>query len=201
MFCRYCGREISEDAAFCYYCGNATNSFTVDNNPKIAGCHKGGKSIAVAGIILCILTLSLTIVNASIGAYKGYLGRLPFQHSISNTSKEKVENTPNIFSLRDEDGNVLMEGGIEAANMSAGTDIPGLESYVVEIRFTDSAAEKFAEITSEHIGEFIGIYLNDDILARPMVQCAITDGICQIANMPTYQSALDLADKLRMTIE
>ncbi len=167
----------------------------------IIGRSKGGKGIATAGIIICIITLMLTTANSAIGAYMGYHGLLHFQQNHSESSKEKVEQTPNEFTLRDEDGNILMQGGIASAYTSTVTDENGTKNYVVEIRFTDTASEKFAAITSEHTGEYIGIYLNDDMLANPMVICAITEGTCQITNMPSYQDALDLAEKLNMGID
>ena len=46
----------------------------------------------------------LTIANASIGAYMGYNGQLFFQQE-------------NVFSLRDEDGNILLEGGVQEASI------------------------------------------------------------------------------------
>lgn len=56
-------------------------------------------------------------------------------------------------------------------------------------------------ITNDHIGECIGIYLNDDILANPMVQSSITGGTCQITDFSSYQEALDLVEKLNSTID
>lgn len=72
---------------------------------------------------------------------------------------------------------------------------------MVTIRFTDTASEEFNEITGSHIGECIGIYLNEDRLANPRVVSAITDGTCQITNLATLEDAMDLVDKLYMTIE
>ena len=70
----------------------------------IVGIKKGARKRAVAGIVLSIISLLLTIANASIGAYMGYKGQLFFQQE-------------NIFSLRDEDGNILLEGGVQEAGI------------------------------------------------------------------------------------
>ncbi len=42
----------------------------------IFGCKKGGKGMAIAGIIMCALSLVLTIANAALGAYLGATGQL-----------------------------------------------------------------------------------------------------------------------------
>lgn len=167
----------------------------------ICGRNKGGKGMATAGIVLCIITLILTTANSAIGAYKGYHGQLPFQQNNNESSRNSREHTTNVFTLRDKDGNILMEGGIASATTSLVTDQNGLTNYVVEINFTDTASKKFATITNEHIGECIGIYLNDDMLANPMVQCSITGGTCQITNLSNHQEALDLVEKLNSTID
>ena len=40
------------------------------------GIKKGGKGMAIAGIILCTNTLLLTIANSALGAYLGATGQL-----------------------------------------------------------------------------------------------------------------------------
>ena len=42
----------------------------------IIGIKKGGKGMAIAGIILCAITLALTIFNSALGAYLGATGQL-----------------------------------------------------------------------------------------------------------------------------
>lgn len=42
----------------------------------ILGIKKGGKGMAIAGIIMCALTLVLTIINSALGAYMGLTGQL-----------------------------------------------------------------------------------------------------------------------------
>lgn len=42
----------------------------------ILGIKKGGKGMAIAGIIMCAITLVLTIVNSALGAYLGATGQL-----------------------------------------------------------------------------------------------------------------------------
>lgn len=42
----------------------------------VTGRNKGGKNLAVAGIILCTITLVLTLINSIAGAYMGLTGQL-----------------------------------------------------------------------------------------------------------------------------
>lgn len=42
----------------------------------ICGIKKGGKGMAIAGIICCVITLILTIINSALGAYLGATGQL-----------------------------------------------------------------------------------------------------------------------------
>lgn len=42
----------------------------------ILGLKKSGRGMAIAGIVLAIICLVLTIINSAIGAYQGYRGEL-----------------------------------------------------------------------------------------------------------------------------
>lgn len=54
----------------------------------INGKKKGGKGFAIAGIILCIITLVLTIANSAIGAYQGYIGQNQFVNRITGKAPD-----------------------------------------------------------------------------------------------------------------
>ena len=238
MFCKYCGKEISNDTKFCPNCGNPSSDINMKYNELshdkkglsiaslvlgilgfivwllpivgfpviivglilgIIGHNKGGKGFSTAGIILCIITLILTTANSAFGACKGYHGLLFFQESQSENNI-KTQKSQNEFTIRDDKGNILMNGGISSATTSIVTDDSGNKNYVIEISFTDDATEKFATVTSEHIGECISIYLNDDMLANPRVMYTITEGKCQISGEFSHQEALDLVEKLNSTV-
>lgn len=42
----------------------------------ITGMKKGGKGMAIAGIVMCAITLALTLCNSFLGAYLGAIGEL-----------------------------------------------------------------------------------------------------------------------------
>ena len=148
--------------------------------------------MAVAGIVLSILCLVLTIINASIGAYQGYHGTAWFQSSESNESTKENE-----FFLKDTEGNVLMSGGIREAEARK-VQQSDEEIAIVEITFTDEATNEFAEITQQHIGEQVEIYLNDNVITAPYIRTVIPDGICQIS-MDSFEEAEKVAEQLNHT--
>lgn len=117
--------------------------------------------------------------------------------SIHENVEDNVEEY--VFTLRDGDGNILLTGGIESARTVQGSDSTGAISYMVEIQFTDSASETFYQITSEHIGESLGIYLNEEMISSPLVQSAISGGNVLINNMDSQEDADQLATMLRST--
>lgn len=160
----------------------------------ICGIKKSSKVMSIAGIVLGIICLVLTIINGAIGAYQGYHGEAWFQKGYSTEENKVGDNRTNEFALKDKDGNVLMTGGISSATAKVmrGT---GYTEWVVEITFTDSASEEFAKITQEHIGEPIGIYLNDELISNPIVTCEITGGTCLVTG-DSYDETAKLAEML-----
>ena len=161
---------------------------------------KSSKGMSIAGIVLGVICLVLTIINSAIGAYQGYHGEAWFQKR-ANTTEEKQIMTICMKSQKqmclhcDKDGNILMTGGIVSTGISAVNDGNGTKSYAVEIMFTDEASKEFAKITEENIGEQIGIYLNEEMIANPTVMSAITGGSCNV-QVSTYEEAQKLADAL-----
>ncbi|MBQ8671575.1 MAG: protein translocase subunit SecD [Alphaproteobacteria bacterium] len=68
---------------------------------------------------------------------------------------------------------------------------------VVSFRFNTIGGRKFAEVTSNHIGERLAIVLDNEVISAPNIQTAITGGSGQITGNFTTQSANDLALLLR----
>lgn len=70
----------------------------------ISGLKKGGKGMAIAGIILASITLLLTTANSAIGFFKGYNGLLWFQQESSKNDSDmadtnKTENESKVFKV------------------------------------------------------------------------------------------------------
>ncbi len=180
------------------------------------------RGMAIAGIVLSVICLVLIIINVAIGAKQEHHEEARFQkdqkdiigiHEVQQEHHEEArfrkdqkdiigihENEEEyVFTLRDGDGNILMTGGIESAKTVQGSDSTGAILYMVEIQFTDAASETFYQITSEHIGENLGIYLNEEMISSPEVQSAIAGGTCLIANLDSQEDADQLATLLRST--
>ncbi len=63
--------------------------------------------------------------------------------------------------------------------------------------FNASGTAKFGQFTSAHIGEIMGIVLDDSLLSSPVIRTAITDGNGQISgNFATLAEAQSLANLL-----
>lgn len=167
----------------------------------ILGIKKSSKGMSIAGIVLGAISLVLTIINGTIGAYQGFHGEAWFQKGAS-TTEEKINNDylygeqeTYVFTLRDKEGNILMTDGIVSTEISVIDNGNGIKGYAVGIMLTDEASKEFAQITEENIGEQLGIYLNEEMIANPTVTSKIIGGSC-VVQVDTYEEAQNLADAL-----
>jgi SecD/SecF fusion protein len=74
-------------------------------------------------------------------------------------------------------------------------DISGMRS-VVRIEFKPEGKEKFAEFTRRHVGDYLAIVLNDQILSVPVINEAILGGKAEISGNFTPEEAQNLANDL-----
>ena len=72
----------------------------------------------------------------------------------------------------------------------------GQPEYVVNLEFTEKGTEKFAEATSEMVGETISVWMDDVMISYPTVNEAITDGQCTISGSFTAAEATELANQI-----
>lgn len=66
----------------------------------------------------------------------------------------------------------------------------------VSLTFNDSGRELFAQITREHLGETVAIYLDGEIISAPVVQSEITNGEAVISGDFTLDESKELAQRL-----
>ncbi len=57
MFCKNCGKEISDNAVVCPNCGVATDNMLQANSAVTAGQGKSANGFAIAGLVLGIVGL------------------------------------------------------------------------------------------------------------------------------------------------
>ncbi len=67
---------------------------------------------------------------------------------------------------------------------------------LVSIRFTEEGSKLFADITRDHVGEQLGIFLDGEMLSAPVVNEAITGGTAIISGSFTPDEAKQLAKNL-----
>jgi preprotein translocase subunit SecD len=68
---------------------------------------------------------------------------------------------------------------------------------IVSFRFNTSGARKFAQATTENVGQPFAIILDNEVISAPVIREPITGGSGQISGSFTVQSANDLAILLR----
>jgi SecD/SecF fusion protein len=116
----------------------------------------------------------------------------------ANAILEKL-GQPGTLSIQDTDGNQILSGSdISSAQAGTQQDSYGNTEYVVQLTFTDEAAETFATYTSEHIGDQLPIYYDGSVISSPTIQSAITQGSCVIEGMSSYEDAENLASYIRI---
>ncbi|WP_426442979.1 protein translocase subunit SecD [Bradyrhizobium genosp. P] len=90
---------------------------------------------------------------------------------------------------------VLVSGG-ELSNAQPGFDQRTGEA-IVSFQFNSSGARKFAQATSENVGQPFAIVLDNEVISAPVIREPITAGSGQISGSFNVQSANDLAILMR----
>lgn len=90
--------------------------------------------------------------------------------------------------------NTVMTGDM-IDNVQVSRDPSG--QYVIQFQLTSEGANIFAEYTTEHVGEFLGIVLDKTVISAPNVNEPITEGEGVISGAFTLESANNLAVQLR----
>lgn len=90
-------------------------------------------------------------------------------------------------------GRYLKTASLEFAGNSTGKIA---NEPMVSVRFTDEGAKLFAEITTAHVGEQLGIFLDGELLSAPVINEPITAGTAVISGNFTPEEARALAQNL-----
>ena len=101
------------------------------------------------------------------------------------------------LTFRDSQGNILLEG-TELKDAKAGVDTSsGRSDFVVHITFTPEGTKEFAKITTDFLGQQIGIYLDEERIQNPVVNTPILTGEGQIQGYSSLEEAAQYAVLLR----
>ncbi|MDQ7094663.1 protein translocase subunit SecD [Desulfosporosinus sp. PR] len=91
------------------------------------------------------------------------------------------------LTFRNPQGKVVLQGD-ELSDAKAGQD-PTKVDFVVNLTFSSEGAQRFADLTTKYLGQQIGIYLDDKLLANPRVDTPILNGQGFINGYATLESA------------
>ncbi len=70
-------------------------------------------------------------------------------------------------------------------------------NYAIGLKFNDAGAKAFATTTSENVGKTTYIYVDGELMMKPRINSAITNGSAIITGSYTYDQAYEYATKLQ----
>jgi preprotein translocase subunit SecD len=132
--------------------------------------------------------LDFRMVDLTVPPDQAQQGRVPPDSEVlmSSTSPK----TPYVIKKQ-----VLVSGG-DLTDAQPGFDQRSGEP-IVSFRFNTSGSRKFAQATTENVGQPFAIVLDNEVISAPVIREPITAGSGQISGSFTVQAANDLAILLR----
>jgi preprotein translocase subunit SecD len=132
--------------------------------------------------------MEFRMVDPTVPPDQAQQGRVPPDSELlmSSTSPK----TPYVIKKQ-----VLVSGG-DLTDAQPGFDQRSGEP-IVTFRFNTSGSRKFAQATSENVGQPFAIVLDNEVISAPVIREPITGGSGQISGSFTVQAANDLAILLR----
>src|SRR5450759_4851561 len=132
--------------------------------------------------------MEFRMVDTTVPPDQAQQGRVPPDSELlmSSTSPK----TPYVIKKQ-----VLVSGG-DLTDAQPGFDQRSGEP-IVSFRFNTSGSRKFAQATSENVGQPFAIVLDNEVISAPVIREPITGGSGQISGSFTVQAANDLAILLR----
>ena len=88
---------------------------------------------------------------------------------------------------------VLLDSS-DLKNAKAGVD--GLQQPIIEIKFTDDGAKRFADVTGKNVGERLAIVIDGRLYSAPQINASITGGEAQINGHFTKEQAENFAARI-----
>src|SRR6202165_4788501 len=132
--------------------------------------------------------LDFRMVDLTVPADQAVQGRVPPDSEVlmSSTSPK----TPYVIKKQ------VLVSGADLTDAQPGFDQRTGEP-IVSFRFNTSGSRKFAQATSENVGQPFAIVLDNEVISAPVIREPITGGAGQISGSFTVQAANDLAILLR----
>ena len=132
--------------------------------------------------------LDFRMVDQTVPAEQALQGRPPPDSDVLMSST--TPKTPYVIKKQ-----VLVSGG-DLTDAQPGFDQRTGEP-IVSFRFNTSGSRKFAQATTENVGQPFAIVLDNEVISAPVIREPITGGSGQISGSFTVQAANDLAILLR----
>ncbi|MDO9059745.1 MAG: protein translocase subunit SecD, partial [Bradyrhizobium sp.] len=132
--------------------------------------------------------LDFRMVDQTVPADQAMQGRPPADSDVLMSSTEPK--TPYVIKKQ-----VLVSGG-DLTDAQPGFDQRTGEP-IVSFRFNTSGSRKFAQATTENVGQPFAIVLDNEVISAPVIREPIIGGSGQISGSFTVQAANDLAILLR----
>lgn len=176
MFCYKCGAENDDNSQYCWKCGTLIKKEQeVKIQDTVEKNNKSIKSFVIVFFILLLVTCSVLFL-------------------INNNRKQLY-----VFTVKDEQGNILMDGGIETAKISQAAVRNGGSVYTVQILLEGDAAIEYQSITGMNIGNTFYYYVDDECIGAGVIDETVTNGMISI-EQANLEEAEQLADKLKNTV-
>ncbi|HEX7017912.1 MAG TPA: protein translocase subunit SecD [Patescibacteria group bacterium] len=121
----------------------------------------------------------------------GTTAQLSFRLQSQETSPEATESAMAFFNSFQEVG----IGGDQLRRATVQFD-PQTGEPVIGLEFNEEGTEKFAQVTTDHTGETLAIFLDDFPVTMPVIQTPILNGQAQISGGFTVEQAQQLAIQL-----
>ncbi|MCI8584170.1 MAG: protein translocase subunit SecD [Dorea sp.] len=93
---------------------------------------------------------------------------------------------------------VITGADVQTATAKAGQDDMGNTEYSVELTLNEEGKKKFADATTEFVGQIIKIVYDGETISDPQVRNAITGGTAYITGNFTFEEAENLASTIRI---
>jgi preprotein translocase subunit SecD len=132
--------------------------------------------------------LDFRMVDSTVSPDQASQGRAPPDSEVLMSST--APKTPYVIKKQ-----ILVSGG-DLTDAQPGFDQRSGEP-IVSFRFNTSGSRKFAQATSENVGQPFAIVLDNEVISAPVIREPITAGSGQISGSFTVQAANDLSILLR----
>lgn len=147
-------------------------------------------------LLLGIALLSLVVVTRATAAPPIIQFRLVVDNPTADTepmTEAQPDNSPRLPDVLNVQKTVLLDSS-DMKIAKAGVD--SLQHPIIEIKFTDDGAKRFAEVTRQSIGKRLAIVIDGRLYSAPRINAAITGGEAQINGHFTKEQAENFAARI-----